>query len=173
MFDVSLSVRVSLRRWASGLAKGALEVKARRIVALCLLSVASSCAQPADLAALLRQARSFRCFFTVTAVTTFKDGRRTIEVTHEKGTVVYDNIDLQRGTARVVGNVGAGDLKVTWSAGALWFVEQAPAGNLIVTTIFPAYEEGTREFVVVESRHWFIGQFASGEQSSGSCRLLE
>ena len=139
--------------------------------ALCLASVTASGAD--DPLTRLRQARSLRCSFTGAAVTEFKDGRRAITITQDKGSVVFDDIDLERGTARAIGNVGAGNLTATWQANALWLLLRAPNGNLILTTVFPAYEPGTNHFVVVESRHWAIGQFASGEQDSGSCAVLE
>ena len=140
------------------------------LVALCASSVAT---QADELVGRLHHAHSLRCWFTDSAVTEYKSGERTIAVTHDKGTSVYDNIDLQRGTARIIGNVGAGDLTAMWQANALWFILRASNGNLILTTVFPTYVAGTQQFIVIESRHWAIGQFASGEQDSGSCAVLD
>jgi hypothetical protein len=90
--------------------------------------------------------------------------------------VVYDNINVVRGTARVVYEKGvpgggAGDLTVRWQAGALWFIEAAPAGNLILTTIFSRYAEGTTDFIALDSRHSALA-IVTGSMSSGTCKTL-
>ena len=87
--------------------------------------------------------------------------------------VVYDDINLQRGTARVIGNAGASDLTVSWQANALWLFERTDFGNVVETTVFPTYAEGTQDFVVIESRHSRLGSFVLGEQSSGTCSVLD
>ena len=46
------------------------------------------------------------------------------------------------------------------------------AGNEFVTTVYPAYAEGTKDFVVLESRHT-IGQIILGQESFGTCQILE
>jgi hypothetical protein len=114
---------------------------------------------------------ALRCNFTDMALTEFKSGRRTIKSTNEKGTAVYDNIDIEHGTARIVASA-ADDLNVKWLADALWFIEKPPLGGLIVTTVFPNYSEGTEDFIVLESRHSVIGKYILGEQSSGTCSVL-
>jgi len=139
------------------------------LIAFCV----SSATRADGLADRLHHARSLRCSFTDSAVTEYKRGLRTIRVTHDKGSAVFDDIDLQRGTARAIGNAGAADLKAMWQANALWLFLQAPNGDLVLTTVFPTYMAGTNEFIVIESRHWAIGQFASGEQDSGSCAVLD
>jgi hypothetical protein len=67
--------------------------------------------------------------------------------------VTYDNINLQRGTTRIIASTGASDLSASWRSNSIWLVEKAPAGNLILTTIFAAHLKGSQEFVVIESRH--------------------
>jgi hypothetical protein len=142
------------------------------VVTFCL---PSALAQPSEPVARLRHARSLRCAFTDSAVTAFRDGRRSVEVTHDKGGMVYDDISIERGTARAIGNAGASDLQAMWRANALWFIERAPAGNVIVTTVFPVYEAGTDRFIVIESRHWTGIALGTGgaEQASGSCTALD
>jgi hypothetical protein len=90
--------------------------------------------------------------------------------------VVYDNINIERGTARViyekgVPGGGGGDLTARWQANALWLIEAAPAGNLILTTIFPRYADGTRDFIALDSRHSAI-IIVSGSMSSGTCKAV-
>lgn len=116
-----------------------------------------------DPAVQLQQARSLRCTYTDSSLTEFANRHRTVTETHDKGNVTYDNIDLQHGTA---------DVAAQWKAGAMWFIESAPNGNMIVTTVLPRYAEGSRDCIMIESRHWQIGVYASGEQSSGTCDIM-
>ena len=118
-----------------------------------------------------------RCTFTAHANTQFENGRRTTESVANKGIdlepVTYDDLNLAKGTGRIVTGGGAANLTATWQAEALWLIERTPVGNMVVTTIFPKYAEGTRDFIVLESRHSSVGRFVLGEQSSGTCRVLE
>jgi hypothetical protein len=127
-----------------------------------------------DPGTLLRGARSLQCSYTSSVNTFVRNGHRTIENTTDKGTAIYDNINVIKGTARMVGNIGATDV-VVWvdRMGSIWIRERTPFGNEFVTTVFPTYVEGTKEFVVLESRHSMVGQTILGEESFGTCRILE
>ena len=143
------------------------------LIVLLLTYVSATAAD--EPASRLRAARSLRCTFTATVATWIRSGRRTVEDKSEKGEAVYDNIDLTKGTARIVSNGGASDV-VAWvegSFGSLWFRERAPSGNEITTTIFPMYAEGTNEFVLLEARHSFVGQIGLGQESFGTCKILK
>lgn len=123
----------------------------------------------------LRHARSLRCTYTASAMTGFMPDRR-ITTEHDQMIVVYDNINIERGTARViyekgVPGGGAGDLTVRWQANALWFIETAPAGNLILTTIFSRYAQGTTDFIALDARH-SAAIIVTGAMSSGTCKPL-
>ena len=130
----------------------------------------------ADPTALLRQARSLRCTYTANALTAFMPEGRRITTEHDQMVVVYDNIDTKRGTARVIYEKGvygggAGDLTARWQANALWLIETAPNGNLILTSIFPRFAEGTTDFLALDSRHSLF-VIVSGVMSSGTCKAL-
>jgi hypothetical protein len=58
----------------------------------------------------LRHARSLRCTFTSGVATWVRNGHRTDEQPTEKSTVSYDNIDLAKGTARIIASDGASAL---------------------------------------------------------------
>jgi hypothetical protein len=83
-----------------------------------------------DPGTLLRGARSLQCLYTSSVNTFVRSGHRTIEHTTEKGTAIYDNINVIKGTARMVGNVGATDV-VVWldRIGSIWIRERTPFGN--------------------------------------------
>jgi len=124
----------------------------------------------------LNRARSLRCTFTSSVETWVRSGHRVIEQHHDKGIAVYDNIDVAKGTARIISNGGAVDI-VVWrdQQKSLWMLERTRSGNDVVTTVFPMYAEGTDEFVVLEARHWIAitGTIVVGQDSFGTCKVLE
>src|SRR5262249_3200901 len=83
-----------------------------------------------------------------------RNGRQTVEQDPDNGSVTYDNIDIAKGTARIIANLGAGNL-AAWinRQGSLWLIERTPAAYEVVTTVFPIDAEATSEFVMVESPH--------------------
>ena len=89
------------------------------------------------------------------------------------GTVVFDSIDTKRGTARIVGNAGAGDIAVLRTVDGLTFIEETLLGTVNVTTVLARPLESTNRLVAVMSRHItsFGGPFPS--QWHGTCRILE
>jgi hypothetical protein len=142
------------------------------VLGCCAVAMASAAENPASR---LRAARSLRCAFTSSVGTWVRSGHRSIEQTNDKSTAVYDNINVAKGTARIVAN-WSGDI-AAWldGGGSLWMLERTPSGNEVVTTVFPMYAEGTHEFVVLESRHWLAisGQTVAGETAFGTCEMLE
>jgi hypothetical protein len=155
---------------------GLLSTTRRLVVCSVLGIVILTTASAADNAASrLRNARSLRCTFSSSVDTWVRTGHRVIEQTQDKGTAVYDNIDIARGTARIVANAGAADIVVWLDSiwGSLWMLERTPSGNMVVTTVFPMYAEGTDEFVVLEARHSITGQIVLGQDSYGTCKTWE
>jgi hypothetical protein len=121
----------------------------------------------------LQRAKSLRCTYTAAVAHWIRVSGHTVEQTNDKSTATYDAINLTKGTARIIANQGAGDLDAWWGGGSLWLSERTPVGNLVVTTVFPQYAPGTNEFVVLESRHSFVGTTALGESTYGTCKVLE
>jgi hypothetical protein len=140
-------------------------------LALQLLAIgAASAAETTEFR--LKHALTLKCSFTASASTEFKEGRRAISSTKDEGQSTFSTISIQKGTAKVISNIRVADIVVRYAQGAIWFIETTPAGNLVITTIFPIYVQGTEDFVVVESRHSMIGTSVLGEQSSGGCRSI-
>jgi hypothetical protein len=127
-----------------------------------------------DPASRLNSARSLRCTFTSSVATSITSGHRVVKQTQDTGAAVYDNINVAKGSARMIANGGASDM-VVWRdiQGNLWMLERTGSGNEFVTTVFPMYAEGTQDFVVLESRHLLIGDTILGEQSFGTCKIWE
>jgi hypothetical protein len=123
----------------------------------------------------LHGARSLRCSFTSNVDTLVKSGHRSVEQHNDKAVAVYDNINMDKGTARIVVNSDAADI-VVWAermSGSLWMLERTPSGNEVVTTVFPMYAEGTDELVILEARHSMVGQIVLAEDTFGTCKILE
>jgi hypothetical protein len=135
-----------------------------------------------DPVARLQSARTLHCIYTSSTTTAMQNGQHIVERHYDKGMVTFDNIDLANGTARAVSTDlggGAVKVKVRWErSGSLWLVEQSLSGNLISTTVFPLYAQGTHDFVMLESRHSTFGTTATGvsgleETHHGTCKVLE
>jgi hypothetical protein len=135
-----------------------------------------------DPVARLRSARSLHCTYTSSVTTAVRNGQHIVERHYDQGATTFEDIDLAKGTARIVTREfggGTGTVKVRWDhSGSLWLVEQSLSGNLISTTVFPVYAQGTHEFVVLESRHSTAGTTATGvsgleETQYGTCRPPE
>lgn len=141
------------------------------ILALQLLAIGTASAAEAP-EFRLKHALTLKCSFTASASTEFKDGQRVISSTKDEGQSTFSAVNIQKGTAKVVGNIRAADVLVRYTQGEIWFIETTPAGNLVITTVFPIYAQGTEDFVVVESRHSMVGTSVLGEQSSGGCQSI-
>jgi len=127
----------------------------------------------------LQHVRSLRCTYDTETGIAFKPEGRRITTDHDIMVVLYDNIDLGRGTARVIYEKGvapgAGDVGVRWNGNALWFTEIPPSNvavsNAITTTVFARYAEGTKDFIALDSRLSLMVVIV-GSMSSGTCREL-
>ena len=120
----------------------------------------------------LSSVRTLRCVFTDSNTTHFRDGQRTTESESESSKIQYDSINTTAGTARGIGNNKAGDVPVRLGRdGQLTFLEWSPSGNVFVTTVFPMYAKGTRQFMALSSSHFLTGVLILGQQESGLCTV--
>ena len=102
----------------------------------------------------LRSARTLRCSF---------EGFST--------DFVFDGIDYDAGTARMVGNAGSAPLGAFMGANGATFIEITPTGNVMTTTVF-AWWGADRRYVAVHSRHTAIGGDPIPSQVEGACSAL-
>jgi len=148
-----------------------------RMAALCAvlwLASAGPSSSAEDPAARLHQARGLHCTFTSAITVWVRNGHRTVDQTHDKSSAVYENINIDKGTARVIGNAGANDLVIWFDrSGSLWMLERSPGGQEVVTTVVPMYAEDTNELVVLETRHTFTGPVVTGETDYGTCKVWD
>src|ERR1044071_8666043 len=99
----------------------------------------------------LESVRSWKCQFPTLATNDWQSDESAPRIKKQIFSFNIDNVNVDAGTARVIGNTGASDLTVVRGTGVLHFLETTPAGNLIVTTIFQAVTKSGR-FKAVHSR---------------------
>ena len=125
-------------------------------------------------AASLFQAQSIKCEWGQGTTASWNGGRPSLTQSSfgKDAGMVFDSIDTQAGTARIIGNAGAGDISVVVTPVGLTFIEQAGAGGLNFTTVFTHFVEPENVArVAVTSRHLgFSSPFPS--QYHGTCVIL-
>ena len=86
---------------------------------------------------------------------------------------MFDSIDTDQKTARLIGNAGAADVTAVVTGVGLTLLEQSPAGSINITTVYAAHDSpGSDRFVLVHSRHHdSFGPFPS--QFHGTGRVLQ
>jgi hypothetical protein len=97
---------------------------------------------------------SFRCKYSTGNFSNFAKGSPSTE--SDKGIIdsIFDNLNLEKKTGRLIGNEGGNDVTVLPGNNSLNILEFTGSGNLNITTIFllkdPKYQG---KFPVVQSRH--------------------
>ena len=84
--------------------------------------------------------------------------------------IVFDLVNHETGTARLVGNAGTAPVIAISGGGGVSFIEITPIGNVNMTTVY-AWRNAEFGFVAVMSRHTTVGG-PSPSQLQGSCRIL-
>lgn len=126
-----------------------------------------------DIAVRLRGVHTLKCTVNWTYSTYFKDGVRSLESNQKTREWIFDNIDITKGTARIIASDGSDELSVRQDANSLQFTSESAFGNIFLTTVFPEYVRGTKDFVFVQSRH-INGIFSMiGGQSYGFCSVIQ
>ena len=118
------------------------------------------------------QPMTFVCQFDHGRGTTFDNGRVENVAGNAIGRLVFDQLDPQTHTGRMVGNHGATSVFVSNGYQSLNIVEETPAGNLNITTIFLGGKDATRQAPAVHSRHINLGAEPYPSQSAGFCKLF-
>ena len=89
----------------------------------------------------------------------------------QKFTVIFDQIDIDAGTAQLVGAVADAAVRVVKGGFSISILEITPVGTPNLTTIF-ADLDGDLRFTAVQSRHLWMGG-PTPSQNYGSCEALE
>ena len=125
----------------------------------------------------LAAAKSLRCAFTTMSIGNWKSEGAIGEIKPAKLTVGFDDVDVDDGTATVLGAFGPSDIIVRLSTGTLHFVQSFREGPLYATTIFP-YETTGGRLRAVHTRHEYTevslpGFTSRPEQYYGDCEVLK
>lgn len=118
----------------------------------------------------LVRATELQCYFSFGQAAAWEDSEFDIEPAGEMVSS-YRSIDLDAGTAELVGNMGSTSVGVHASPQGVTFIEQTPAGNLSILTVFPAQCGGPDRLCAVLSRHMFLVEEPVPSQFYGTCEL--
>jgi hypothetical protein len=144
----------------------------RHFLALMIFAFSMTSAQAAnDAKAQLEAARSLKCHFGPGTEAQWKGNKPAVGSARFDEDVQFDSIDLGKQSARLIGNIGAGDVRVLNTAVGLSFLETEPA-VLDITTVFAVYTE-SNEFPAVDSRHVIVLGTAMAEQFYGTCKVWQ
>ena len=123
----------------------------------------------------LSNAKSLTCTFSMLATGTWIKGEPRAEVKSATLSLRFDSINVDEGTARIVGDFGPSDIIVRLTAGTLHFMQLFNEGPLYVTTIFPR-ETRSGKLQAVHTRHEYTDVSLPGftsrpEQYYGECAV--
>ena len=140
-----------------------------RIFVMAIAGCLSFGAFAEDAASRLSTARSLKCQFGPGTSTVWSAGNPKTSDARFDADVTFDIIDLKRGSVRVIGNIGAGDARVTLSPVGMSIVEMNP-GVVDVTTVFSVYDKAG-DFIAVDTRHVKAFGATMVEQYFGTCKV--
>lgn len=119
----------------------------------------------------LLAARSLNCHFGSGSSTTWTGRKPKTSTARFDQDVHFDSIDFKNQSARLIGNVGAGDVKVFATEVGVSFIDLAPA-VVDLTTVFPRYGNN-HDFIAVDTRHVMVSGASMAEQYYGSCQIMQ
>lgn len=117
----------------------------------------------------LLSTKSLKCTFELGVGAEWVDDEIKVETAGYGPPIIIDSIDIEKKSARFIGNIGSTDLILLVTGVGLTFIEETPSGNLNITTVFYEYvSDDSRFFKAVASRHTnFLGAFP--QQYYGGC----
>lgn len=151
--------------------------KAVRAFLALLLMLAGADAPAAQIRAneRLAKAKSLNCTFPLMTTGTWKSGEPLAETKPATLAMGFDAINVDEGTARVIGPFGPSDIVVRLAYGTLHFMQSFSEGPLYTTTIFPKETKPGR-LQAVHTRHEYTevslpGFTSRPEQYLGDCAV--
>jgi hypothetical protein len=121
----------------------------------------------------LAAVKGFQCSFVRFAVARWDGEAPDILTGEDDFSLGVTGIDLRRSRARVVSATASVDVSARLAPTGLNVIEQTPAGNFVVTTIFTVARSADRYFAV-HSRH--LGDLTtppSVSQYYGTCEVVD
>ena len=120
----------------------------------------------------LSQTQSFRCNFSDGFVTNWDSGKPSSKRDGRMSELVFDQLDVKKGTGRMIGNSGSENVQVLSGDGSNHIIERTPSGNMNITTIFSSTQKNPNEYPVVHSRHINLIGGPLVSQYVGLCKKL-
>ena len=119
------------------------------------------------------QTLSYRCNFTDGQITNFDKGSPSTKRENKFTELIFDQIDINKKTARLIGNAGVAQVQALEGDESIHLVEITNSGNLNMTTIFLTDKgKSIGVFPVVHSRHIKIASSPLPSQYVGLCKEL-
>ena len=118
------------------------------------------------------QTQSFRCNFSDGLITNWESGKQTSKREGKMTELVFDQLDVKKGTGRMIGNSGSENVQVISGDGSVHIVERTPSGNMTITTVYTTPQKNPNEFPVVHSRHMNLMSGPFPSQYVGLCKKL-
>lgn len=143
---------------------------------LTLVAVTARAQQTAEPPNILTTVKGLKCRFPAATTAAWKSGEPQPQTKTQELLLTISEIDVQDGTAEVVGTAGRSFVTAVLSGWSMYFVESS-VGQLNVTTVF-AQEASPKKLKAVHSRHGYlqmqVGRFISEpsvSQNYGDCEI--
>jgi hypothetical protein len=91
------------------------------------------------------------------------------ETDSDDSQTIYDNIDLEKATARMIGGRGASNVHVLQGPAAYHFLEPTGSG-MSITTIFGVAKQ--EQYFAIYSRHMMDGEIPLPSTYTGTCKIV-
>jgi len=95
------------------------------------------------------------------------------EFTSTGDPIIFYGIDLEAGSAKIMGNQGTQSLAVISTLSGLTFLESTDTGNINLTTVFAGFAGQPDQFTAVHSRHFYMAGRAMPSQYHGTCVVTD
>lgn len=116
----------------------------------------------------LRLSSTFRCEFPIGVSGNLQRDSPSSTVFREKFSLVFDNVSVPNGTARMIGNNGGSDIVVSGADEGITLLEPLESGFFQMTVIYAAHNS-SGSFKAVHSRHSSLMGWPLPSQYYGSC----
>ena len=116
--------------------------------------------------------QTLKCSFSSYAVNGWRDLKPTPVTASEDFSFQISVVNAKKGRARIVGATGTIEASLVTSSTGLNVIEQTPAGNFTLTTVFAAGGQNGK-FLAVHARHVDLAAAPSPSQHYGSCEEVK
>lgn len=160
----------------AGASRRRIAVRALTLAAALTLVSAEVRGQTAEPPNILPTVKALKCRFPAATSATWKNGEAQPQTKAQEMQLTISEIDVQDGTAEIVGTAGRSFVTAVLSGWSMYFVESS-VGQLNVTTVF-AQEASPKKLKAVHSRHGYlqmqVGRYISEpsvSQNYGDCEI--